>query len=84
MFYRKDIAHRAFKAPSSTREALTYSSAGVSIEGGNDFVERIKKAVASTARLGADAEIGGFGGEVDLTQAGYKGAPILVSFSSTH
>ncbi|KAN0103462.1 phosphoribosylamine--glycine ligase [Hyaloscypha variabilis] len=78
MFYRKDIAHRAFKPTAATREALTYASAGVSIEGGNEFVSRIKKAVASTRRPGADAEIGGFGGEVDLEQAGYAGGPIMV------
>lgn len=34
--------------------------------------------MASTARPGADAEIGGFGGEVDQEKAGYPGAPILV------
>ena len=28
--------------------------------------------------IGADAEIGGFGGEVDLHQAGYPSAPIMV------
>lgn len=76
--YRKDIAHRALKPTRSTREALTYASAGVSIDAGNEFVERIKKAVASTRRPGADAEIGGFGGEVDLHAAGYNGAPIMV------
>ncbi|PMD43779.1 phosphoribosylamine--glycine ligase [Hyaloscypha variabilis F] len=78
MFYRKDIAHRAFKPTAATREALTYALAGVSIEDGNEFVTRIKKAVASTRRPGADAEIGGFGGEVDLEQAGYAGGPIMV------
>lgn len=46
MFFRKDIAHRAFKPTAATREALTYASAGVSIEGGNDFVERIKAVCA--------------------------------------
>ncbi|KHJ31492.1 putative phosphoribosylformylglycinamidine cyclo-ligase [Erysiphe necator] len=78
MFYRKDIAHRALDSSQPKIEALTYKSAGVNIDAGNDFVERIKKAVASTARPGSDAEIGGFGGELNLDQAGYKGAPILV------
>lgn len=77
MFYRKDIAHRAFRAVSS-KESMTYAAAGVDIQAGNDFVERIKKAVASTKRAGADAEIGGFGGEVDLSQCGFPEAPILV------
>jgi len=78
MQYRKDIAHRAFRPATSTKEALTYASAGVNIDVGNDFVERIKKAVASTRRPGADAEIGGFGGEIDLDLAGYTSAPIMV------
>jgi phosphoribosylamine--glycine ligase/phosphoribosylformylglycinamidine cyclo-ligase len=78
MQYRKDIAHRALKPVKSTKEALTYASAGVSIDAGNQFVERIKAAVRSTARPGADAEIGGFGGEVDLVAAGYKEPPIMV------
>ncbi|KAF4618390.1 hypothetical protein G7Y89_g14913 [Cudoniella acicularis] len=81
MFYRKDIAHRAFKPSafaqsakieaSTSREALTYASAGVSIDEGNALVELIKKVVKSTHRPGADAEIGGFGGELDLERAGY-------------
>jgi phosphoribosylamine--glycine ligase/phosphoribosylformylglycinamidine cyclo-ligase len=75
-FFRRDIAHRAFRAPN--KEAMTYAQAGVDIQAGNDFVEKIKKAVASTKRPGADAEIGGFGGEVDLSAAGYPNAPVLV------
>lgn len=78
MQYRKDIAHRAFRPTTLTREALTYASSGVNIDVGNYFVERIKKAVAYTRRPGADAEIGGFGGEVDLDLAGYTSAPIMV------
>lgn len=77
MFYRKDIAHRAFRSPSN-KAAMTYAQAGVDIQAGNDFVEKIKKAVASTKRAGASAEIGGFGGEIDLSQCGYPNAPILV------
>jgi len=79
MYYRKDIAHRAFRPTKDTKEALTYAQAGVSIDAGNKLVERIRKAVRSTARAGADAEIGGFGGEVDLSKAGYSAdAPIMV------
>lgn len=79
MFYRKDIAHRAFKPTAATQEALTYASAGVSIEAGNDFVEEIKREVASTRRPGALAEIGGFAGELDLAGAGYSSGGILVA-----
>ncbi|KUJ19814.1 phosphoribosylamine--glycine ligase [Mollisia scopiformis] len=78
MFFRKDIAHRAFKPPAATREALTYAAAGVSIEDGNNFVEEIKREVASTRRPGALAIIGGFGGELDLAEAGYSNGGILV------
>jgi phosphoribosylaminoimidazole (AIR) synthetase len=54
MFYRKDIAHRAFKPTAAMREALTYASAGVSIEAGNEFVTRIKKvcvSISTTSRI---------------------------------
>lgn len=78
-FFRKDIAHRAFRnTTTNTQPSMTYAQAGVSIQAGNDFVEQIKKAVASTARPGADAQIGGFGGELDLAAAGYTNSPILV------
>ena len=76
VFYRKDIAHRAFRA--SKQEAMTYAGAGVDIQAGNEFVDRIKRAVASTRRPGADAEIGGFGGEVDLSKCGFPDAPTIV------
>jgi phosphoribosylamine--glycine ligase/phosphoribosylformylglycinamidine cyclo-ligase len=75
-FFRKDIAHRAFR--DAKKEAMTYAGAGVDIEAGNRFVEKIKKAVASTKRPGADAEIGGFGGEVDLSKCGFPDAPAIV------
>ena len=58
--------------------SLTYASAGVSIDAGNLLVQRIKAAVASTARPGTDAQIGGFGGSFDLHAAGYEDAPVLV------
>ncbi|THW68576.1 phosphoribosylformylglycinamidine cyclo-ligase-like protein [Aureobasidium pullulans] len=59
-------------------KAMTYADAGVSIDAGNDLVVAIKKAVKSTRRPGADAEIGGFGGALDLQAAGYDEAPILI------
>ena len=80
MFYRRDIAHRAFKKAALTRkESITYAQAGVSIDAGNTLVERIKSAVKSTRRPGADAEIGGFGGTFELAKAGYHpDSPILI------
>lgn len=80
MYCRKDIAHRAFKAAAASKEkeSLTYASAGVDIAEGNAFVEAIKKAVAETKQPGADAEIGGFGGEVDMAKAGFTTPSILV------
>jgi homoserine kinase len=61
-----------------TGEALTYASSGVSIDAGNQLVKRIKASTASTRRPGADGEIGGFGGLLDLQAAGYSEPPILV------
>ena len=76
MHFRKDIAHRAFArkadANGTKEEGMTYASAGVSIEAGNNLVDKIKKLVRSTARPGADAEIGGFGGALNLSKAGYE------------
>jgi homoserine kinase len=63
--------------PAAT-QGMTYADAGVSIDAGNDFVQSIKSAVASTRRPGADAEIGGFGGALDLQAAGYNEPPILI------
>lgn len=60
------------------KNGLTYSDAGVDIDAGNLMVEKIKPAVRSTRRPGADGEIGGFGGLFDLKAAGFKD-PILVA-----
>ncbi|KAF9690695.1 hypothetical protein EKO04_011320 [Ascochyta lentis] len=59
-------------------EAMTYASSGVSIDAGNQLVQQIKASTKSTRRPGADGEIGGFGGLLDLQAAGYTEAPILV------
>jgi phosphoribosylformylglycinamidine cyclo-ligase len=55
-----------------------YAAAGVDIDAGNRMVELIKPLVRRTARAGADAEIGGFGGLFDLKAAGFTD-PILVA-----
>ncbi|HVV61238.1 MAG TPA: phosphoribosylformylglycinamidine cyclo-ligase [Pseudolabrys sp.] len=57
---------------------LTYAQAGVDIDAGNRMVELIKPLVRATARRGADAEIGGFGGLFDLKRAGFSD-PVLVA-----
>ena len=61
-----------------TRKPLTYADAGVSIAAGNALVKAIGPLARSTARPGADAEIGGFGGFFDLKAAGYDD-PLLVA-----
>ena len=61
-----------------TPNQWTYADAGVDIDAGNALVHRIKPAVRSTARIGADAEIGGFGGLFDLAACKYRD-PVLVA-----
>ena len=56
-------------------QPLTYKSAGVDIDAGENLVELIKPLCKKTRRLGCDAELGGFGGLFDLAQAGL-GYPI--------
>ncbi len=86
MHYRRDIGHRALKralesssgSNSHGNKPSAYEVAGVSISSGNELVSRIKRYVASTARPGAPADIGGFGGVFDLGQAGYTSSPTLI------
>jgi phosphoribosylformylglycinamidine cyclo-ligase len=65
-------------AMTDQKKGLTYADAGVDIDAGNRLVDLIKPMVRATARPGADAEIGGFGGLFDLKAAGFKD-PILVA-----
>ena len=62
----------------NTDVSLSYKQAGVDIDAGNELVEKIKPLVKSTRRIGADGEIGGFGGLFDLKATGLKD-PILVA-----
>ena len=61
-----------------SQKPLTYADAGVSIDTGNALVKAIGPIARSTARLGANAELGGFGGFFDLKAAGYID-PLLVA-----
>ncbi|GEO36056.1 phosphoribosylformylglycinamidine cyclo-ligase [Skermanella aerolata] len=62
--------------PNNTGDA--YKDAGVDIDAGAALVDAIKPLAKATARIGADAGLGGFGALFDLKAAGYKD-PILVA-----
>ena len=57
---------------------MTYRGAGVDIDAGNALVHALKPLARSTARRGADADLGGFGGLFDLHASGFKD-PILIA-----
>jgi phosphoribosylformylglycinamidine cyclo-ligase len=63
---------------SDPKKGLTYADAGVDIDAGNRLVNLIKPLVKATARAGAGADIGGFGGLFDLKAAGFAD-PVLVA-----
>src|SRR5262245_35477501 len=62
----------------SGRNRVTYKDAGVDIDAGDALVDRIAPAAKATARPGAGADLGGFGGLFDLKAAGFKD-PLLVA-----
>src|SRR4026208_2276743 len=63
---------------STERNRVTYKDAGVDIDAGDALVDRIAPAAKATARPGAGADLGGFGGLFDLKAAGFKD-PLLVA-----
>lgn len=58
--------------------ANAYAKAGVDVEAGYEVVERIKKHVKRTERLGVMGALGGFGGCFDLSTVDVK-EPVLIS-----
>lgn len=60
------------------KEPITYKQAGVNIDAGNQLVEAIKPAIATTKRPGVMGTIGGFGGLFDLSSIKCN-TPVLVS-----
>jgi phosphoribosylformylglycinamidine cyclo-ligase len=61
-----------------TLGANRYRRAGVDIDAGDALVKAIAPLARSTARPGASAELGGFGGLFDLRAAGFE-QPLLVA-----
>ena len=70
--------HHLDQGMTDRKNGLTYADSGVDIDAGNRLVDMIKPMVRATARPGADAEIGGFGGLFDLKAAGFTD-PVLVA-----
>jgi len=62
----------------SSKKSYSYKDAGVDIDAGNTLVDAIKPLAAATKRLGANADLGGFGAIFDPKAAGFKD-PLLVS-----
>ncbi len=61
-----------------SRTQRNYKNAGVDIDAGNALVNAIRPLAKATARPGAGAALGGFGGLFDLKAAGYRD-PLLVA-----
>ncbi|GGZ01779.1 phosphoribosylformylglycinamidine cyclo-ligase [Novosphingobium colocasiae] len=70
--------YAAAMSDDNSPKSYSYEQAGVSIAAGNALVKAIGPLAKSTARPGADAELGGFGGFFDPRAAGYKD-PLLVA-----
>lgn len=64
--------------PQQEKNSLSYKDAGVDIDAGNALVDAIKPLAAMTKRLGADSDLGGFGGLFDMKACGFKD-PLLVA-----
>lgn len=77
------IVNQSSLSSHETINRLTYASAGVDIQVGNDFVENIKPIVKKTKRPGCDANLGGFGGLFDLKAAGYDNSDDTILVGGT-
>ena len=64
--------------PNDREKSLSYRDAGVDIDAGNQFIDKIRNSVASTIRPEVLGGLGGFGGMFELPVDRYK-RPVLVS-----
>jgi len=60
------------------KKKTSYADAGVSIDRGNELVQRIKSAATATHNAGVMGHLGGFGALFDIAAFSYKD-PVLVS-----
>src|SRR3546814_19780123 len=69
---KRDVVRRVdMNDTSEGHSPYSYADAGVSIAAGNALVKAIAPLARATRRPGADADLGGFGGLVDLQAAGF-------------
>ncbi len=60
------------------KQGVSYEDAGVSVDRGNQLVQRIRQRAAATHNEAVMSGLGGFGALYDLTTLGYR-EPVLVS-----
>lgn len=63
---------------SVSNHQMTYADAGVDIDAGNALIDRIAPLAKATSRIGANTQLGGFGGLFDLKACNYND-PVLVA-----
>ncbi|GAB6022024.1 hypothetical protein CHUAL_006174 [Chamberlinius hualienensis] len=76
--FRSDIGAKSVERLLSRKISLSYKSAGVDVNVGDNLMQTLKPICSKTVRSGVMGCIGGFGGLFDLKDTGFKD-PILVS-----
>ncbi len=74
----KDDSPITCTAMTDKTKSLSYEDAGVSVERGNELIQRISTSAAKTRQKGVMSGLGGFGALFDLSSLNYK-KPVLVS-----
>ncbi len=70
--------HSPMRRQTKSNESLSYRESGVSIDAGNELVERIRHVAQETFRPGVLQGLGGFGALFEIPTQHYKN-PVLVS-----